>query len=155
MLDVMSGAGWSQATRLAPQWTRIMPIAGCRGPCVSVMPRHTSSPDAPGRQRRPFVFNGRHTNLRYANCWPKPMQTLHAPIWGRAERPGVHRCRQSQDRAPADGRAGTWLEHSDPLDWIVISALGRAVRKDDLRQSLSNLLSLHGLRHGNISDTLS
>jgi hypothetical protein len=22
LLDVMSGAGWSQATRLAPQWTR-------------------------------------------------------------------------------------------------------------------------------------
>ena len=29
----------------------------------------------------PFVFNGRHTNLRYANCWPKPMQKPHAPIW--------------------------------------------------------------------------
>src|SRR5215472_5916574 len=34
MLDVMSGSRLVQATRLAPQWTQITPIAWCRGPCV-------------------------------------------------------------------------------------------------------------------------
>src|SRR3954465_10096186 len=29
----------------------------------------------------PFVFNGRHTKLRYANCWPKPIQRPHPPIF--------------------------------------------------------------------------
>ena len=35
----------------------------------------------------PFVFNGRHTNLRYANCLPKPMQKhweQACPLIGRA-----------------------------------------------------------------------
>src|SRR5271166_5074820 len=29
----------------------------------------------------PFVFNGRYTKLRYANCWPKPIQKPYPPIW--------------------------------------------------------------------------
>jgi alkanesulfonate monooxygenase SsuD/methylene tetrahydromethanopterin reductase-like flavin-dependent oxidoreductase (luciferase family) len=29
----------------------------------------------------PFVFNGRYTKLRYANCWPKPIQKPHPPIF--------------------------------------------------------------------------
>jgi alkanesulfonate monooxygenase SsuD/methylene tetrahydromethanopterin reductase-like flavin-dependent oxidoreductase (luciferase family) len=29
----------------------------------------------------PFVFNGRYTQLRYANCWPKPVQKPHPPIF--------------------------------------------------------------------------
>ncbi len=29
----------------------------------------------------PFVFNGRYTKLRYANCWPKPVQKPHPPIF--------------------------------------------------------------------------
>jgi alkanesulfonate monooxygenase SsuD/methylene tetrahydromethanopterin reductase-like flavin-dependent oxidoreductase (luciferase family) len=27
------------------------------------------------REREPFAFNGRYTKLRYANCWPKPIQS--------------------------------------------------------------------------------
>jgi alkanesulfonate monooxygenase SsuD/methylene tetrahydromethanopterin reductase-like flavin-dependent oxidoreductase (luciferase family) len=27
------------------------------------------------------VFNGRYTKLRYANCWPKPVQKPHPPIF--------------------------------------------------------------------------
>src|SRR5499427_8082969 len=29
----------------------------------------------------PFVFNGRYTKLRYANCWPRPIQKPHPPIY--------------------------------------------------------------------------
>ena len=29
----------------------------------------------------PFVFNGRFTQLRYANCWPKPVQKPRPPIF--------------------------------------------------------------------------
>ncbi len=30
---------------------------------------------------RPFAFNGRHTQLRYVNPWPRPMQQPHPPVW--------------------------------------------------------------------------
>ena len=29
----------------------------------------------------PFAFNGRYTKLRYVNCWPKPIQKPHPPIF--------------------------------------------------------------------------
>ena len=29
----------------------------------------------------PFIFNGRFTQLRYANCWPKPVQKPRPPIF--------------------------------------------------------------------------
>ena len=29
----------------------------------------------------PFPWNGRYTKLRYANCWPKPIQKPHPPIF--------------------------------------------------------------------------
>jgi len=29
----------------------------------------------------PFAFNGRYTKLRYANCWPKPIQKPHPPVF--------------------------------------------------------------------------
>jgi alkanesulfonate monooxygenase SsuD/methylene tetrahydromethanopterin reductase-like flavin-dependent oxidoreductase (luciferase family) len=29
----------------------------------------------------PFAFNGRYTKLRYVNCWPKPVQKPHPPIF--------------------------------------------------------------------------
>jgi alkanesulfonate monooxygenase SsuD/methylene tetrahydromethanopterin reductase-like flavin-dependent oxidoreductase (luciferase family) len=29
----------------------------------------------------PFPFNGRFTKLRYVNCWPRPVQRPHPPIW--------------------------------------------------------------------------
>lgn len=28
-----------------------------------------------------FPFNGKYTKLRYVNCWPRPMQSPHPPIW--------------------------------------------------------------------------
>jgi alkanesulfonate monooxygenase SsuD/methylene tetrahydromethanopterin reductase-like flavin-dependent oxidoreductase (luciferase family) len=29
----------------------------------------------------PFAFEGEHYNFRYVNCWPRPYQTPHPPIW--------------------------------------------------------------------------
>jgi len=37
MLDVI----WWRAFRSAPRWTPTTPMAGCRGPCASAMPRRT------------------------------------------------------------------------------------------------------------------
>src|SRR4029078_6502696 len=31
------------------------------------------------REPEPFAFNGRYTKLRYANCWPKPIQRPRPP----------------------------------------------------------------------------
>jgi alkanesulfonate monooxygenase SsuD/methylene tetrahydromethanopterin reductase-like flavin-dependent oxidoreductase (luciferase family) len=28
-----------------------------------------------------FSFNGRFTQLRYVNCWPRPIQKPHPPVW--------------------------------------------------------------------------
>lgn len=32
-------------------------------------------------EREPFAFNGRYTKLRSVNCWPRPVQRPHPPIW--------------------------------------------------------------------------
>ncbi|MCS6927048.1 MAG: LLM class flavin-dependent oxidoreductase, partial [Candidatus Binatia bacterium] len=29
----------------------------------------------------PFAFNGRYTQIRYVNVWPRPVQQPHPPIW--------------------------------------------------------------------------
>jgi alkanesulfonate monooxygenase SsuD/methylene tetrahydromethanopterin reductase-like flavin-dependent oxidoreductase (luciferase family) len=29
----------------------------------------------------PFVFNGKYTQLRYVNIWPRPIQKPHPPVW--------------------------------------------------------------------------
>ncbi len=29
----------------------------------------------------PFAFNGKYTQLRYVNTWPRPLQQPHPPIW--------------------------------------------------------------------------
>ena len=29
----------------------------------------------------PFAFNGKYTQLRYVNIWPRPMQKPHPPVW--------------------------------------------------------------------------
>ena len=30
---------------------------------------------------KPFAFNGKHTQLRYVNPWPRPFQQPHPPVW--------------------------------------------------------------------------
>ncbi|HMG42874.1 MAG TPA: LLM class flavin-dependent oxidoreductase [Acidimicrobiales bacterium] len=32
-------------------------------------------------EREPFAFNGRYTQLRYVNPWPRPIQQPHPPVW--------------------------------------------------------------------------
>lgn len=32
-------------------------------------------------EREPFAFNGRFTQLRYVNIWPRPIQKPHPPVW--------------------------------------------------------------------------
>ena len=29
----------------------------------------------------PFAFNGKHTQIRYVNIWPRPLQKPHPPVW--------------------------------------------------------------------------
>ena len=29
----------------------------------------------------PFAFDGKYNQLRYVNCWPRPIQKPHPPIW--------------------------------------------------------------------------
>lgn len=33
------------------------------------------------REDQPFAFNGKYTQLRYVNCWPRPVQEPHPPVW--------------------------------------------------------------------------
>src|SRR5438105_2371003 len=33
------------------------------------------------KERRPFAFNGKYTQLRYINPWPVPIQTPRPPVW--------------------------------------------------------------------------
>ena len=32
-------------------------------------------------ESEPFAFNGKYTQLRYVNTWPRPLQKPHPPIW--------------------------------------------------------------------------
>ena len=32
-------------------------------------------------EEEPFAFNGKYTQLRYVNLWPRPIQKPHPPIW--------------------------------------------------------------------------
>ncbi|MCL0102056.1 LLM class flavin-dependent oxidoreductase [Dehalococcoidia bacterium] len=43
----------------------------------------------------PFSFNGKYTQLRYVNVWPRPIQKPHPPVW-----------------VPGGGSVETW-------DWVV------------------------------------
>ena len=29
----------------------------------------------------PFAFNGKYTQIRYVNIWPRPLQQPHPPVW--------------------------------------------------------------------------
>jgi alkanesulfonate monooxygenase SsuD/methylene tetrahydromethanopterin reductase-like flavin-dependent oxidoreductase (luciferase family) len=33
------------------------------------------------REDEPFAFDGRYTQLRWVNCWPKPVQKPHPPVY--------------------------------------------------------------------------
>jgi alkanesulfonate monooxygenase SsuD/methylene tetrahydromethanopterin reductase-like flavin-dependent oxidoreductase (luciferase family) len=33
------------------------------------------------KEEEPFAFNGKYTQLRYVNVWPRPIQQPHPPVW--------------------------------------------------------------------------
>jgi alkanesulfonate monooxygenase SsuD/methylene tetrahydromethanopterin reductase-like flavin-dependent oxidoreductase (luciferase family) len=81
MLDVISGgrlvAGFPVGTSMDTNY------------CYGTIPAETRERYAEAhdlilrawREDEPFAWNGRYTKLRYANCWPKPIQKPHPPIF--------------------------------------------------------------------------
>ena len=48
----------------------------------------------------PFAFNGKHTQVRYVNIWPRPLQQPHPPVW-----------------VPGGGSVETW-EWTSRMDYV-------------------------------------
>ncbi|MEC9344952.1 MAG: LLM class flavin-dependent oxidoreductase [Pseudomonadota bacterium] len=81
MLDVLSGgrlvAGFPVGTSMDTNY------------CYGTVPALTREKYAEAHELirqawaadEPFAFNGRYTKLRYVNCWPKPVQKPHPPIF--------------------------------------------------------------------------
>jgi alkanesulfonate monooxygenase SsuD/methylene tetrahydromethanopterin reductase-like flavin-dependent oxidoreductase (luciferase family) len=81
MLDVISGgrlvAGFPVGTSMDTNY------------CYGTIPAETRERYAEAHdlilrawaEDEPFAWNGRYTKLRYANCWPKPIQKPHPPIF--------------------------------------------------------------------------
>ncbi|MBI4641454.1 MAG: LLM class flavin-dependent oxidoreductase [Candidatus Tectomicrobia bacterium] len=81
MLDVMSGgrfiAGFPVGTSMDSNY------------CYGVTPatlrdRYHEAEDLimqAWTRPEPFAFNGKYTQLRYVNIWPKPLQKPHPPVW--------------------------------------------------------------------------
>ena len=81
MLDVMSGgrlvAGFPVGTP--------MDTAYCMGENpMTLREKYREGVDLILRAwtaKEAFPFNGKYTQLRYVNCWPRPMQSPHPPVW--------------------------------------------------------------------------
>ncbi len=81
MIDIMSGgrlvAGFPVGTS--------MDTAFSYGQVpLQLRERHSEAHDLIMRawtEREPFIFNGKYTKLRYVNCWPRPLQQPHPPVW--------------------------------------------------------------------------
>ena len=81
MLDVMSGgrlvAGFPVGTSMDTTFSYgQVPL--------ELRERHNEAHDLIMRawkERKPFIFNGKYTKLRYVNVWPRPMQQPHPPVW--------------------------------------------------------------------------
>ena len=75
MLDVIAGgrlvAGFPVGTSMDTNYANGRVPALLRERCAEAheLVHRASAED------EPFVFNGRYTKLRYANCWPKPVQS--------------------------------------------------------------------------------
>jgi alkanesulfonate monooxygenase SsuD/methylene tetrahydromethanopterin reductase-like flavin-dependent oxidoreductase (luciferase family) len=81
MLDVMSGgrlvAGFPVGTSMDTNY------AYGQAP-VTLREKYREAHDLIMRawsEPEPFAFNGKYTQLRYVNTWPKPIQKPHPPIW--------------------------------------------------------------------------
>ncbi len=81
MLDVLSGgrlvAGFPVGTSMDTNY------------CYGQIPAHTREKYAEAhelimrawREDEPFAFDGKYNQLRWANCWPKPIQKPHPPVF--------------------------------------------------------------------------
>ena len=81
MLDVMSGgrliAGF-------PLGTSMDTIFGYGQVPATLREKYQEAHDLvikAWKEREPFAFNGKFTQLRYVNIWPRPYQQPHPPIW--------------------------------------------------------------------------
>lgn len=81
MLDVMSGgrliAGFPVGTSMDTNFCYGEPPATLRDKYDEA---HRLIIQAWSRPE-PFAFNGKYTQLRYVNIWPRPLQKPHPPIW--------------------------------------------------------------------------
>lgn len=81
MLDVISGgrlvAGFPVGTPMDTNYAygRVPPLRREQYAEAHALIRRAWTED------EPFVFNGRYTKLRYANCWPRPVQKPHPLIF--------------------------------------------------------------------------
>ena len=81
MLDVLSGgrlvAGFPVGTSMDTTFSYgQVPI--------QLRERHSEAHDlimSAWTRREPFVFNGKFSQLRYVNIWPRPLQQPHPPVW--------------------------------------------------------------------------
>lgn len=81
MLDVLSGG------RLVAGFPVGTPMDTCYAYGVdpaTLRDRYNEAHDlimAAWTRDEPFTFNGHYTKLRQVNCWPRPLQQPHPPIW--------------------------------------------------------------------------
>jgi alkanesulfonate monooxygenase SsuD/methylene tetrahydromethanopterin reductase-like flavin-dependent oxidoreductase (luciferase family) len=81
MLDVLSGgrlvAGFPVGTPMDTTY--------CYGePPITLREKYREGVDLVLRAwaaEEPFAFNGKYTQLRYVNTWPRPIQRPHPPVW--------------------------------------------------------------------------
>jgi alkanesulfonate monooxygenase SsuD/methylene tetrahydromethanopterin reductase-like flavin-dependent oxidoreductase (luciferase family) len=112
MLDVISGgrlvAGFPVGTSMDTNY------------CYGTIPTETRERYAEAhelirrawKEEEAFAFNGRYTKLRYANCWPKPIQKPHPPIF-----------------IPGGGSIETWdfcIDHEYSYSYLSFSGYLRA-----------------------------
>jgi alkanesulfonate monooxygenase SsuD/methylene tetrahydromethanopterin reductase-like flavin-dependent oxidoreductase (luciferase family) len=117
MLDVMSGgrlvAGFPVGTSMDTNFCYGEPPATLRDKYEEA---HRLIIQAWTRPE-PFAFNGKYTQLRYVNIWPRPLQKPHPPIW-----------------IPGGGSVETWdfcLEHDYMYSYLSYFGYKRAQKVMD------------------------
>lgn len=117
MLDVMSGgrlvAGFPVGTSMDTNFCYGEPPATLRDKYEEA---HRLIIQAWTRPE-PFAFNGKYTQLRYVNIWPRPLQKPHPPIW-----------------IPSGGSIETWafcLEHDYMYSYLSYFGYKRAQKVMD------------------------
>jgi alkanesulfonate monooxygenase SsuD/methylene tetrahydromethanopterin reductase-like flavin-dependent oxidoreductase (luciferase family) len=81
MLDCMSGGRLVAGSRSARRWTPASGTAGTGHAPREVRRGATSLIMRAWQESEPFAFNGKFTQLRYVNLWPRTLQKPHPPVW--------------------------------------------------------------------------